>query len=181
MLAEMFEALSNSFAADFITGFAYHKLILETVHIGAAMFAIGSIMVFAIRLLGFSGNISVEPLGRSVFWLAWLGFAVVVLSGLAQFIPIAGDAPDAGPERSPIGLAYRWWFQVKMGAVLLALANLVWLYVSVRRHAGAWDVAGKIPASARFLALGLIVLLPAIFIFARMMFAFLQATGVNSR
>jgi len=177
----MFEALSNSFLADFITGISYHKLIFETIHIGAGMFAIGSIAVLTIRLLGFSKSIPVEHLGPAVFRLAWLGFAILFLSGLAQFIPIAGDAPDAGPERNPIGLAYRWWFQVKMGAVLLAFANLVWLHVNVRRHAGAWDAAGAIPVTARCLALAAIVLLPTIFIFARMMFAFLQATGVNSR
>jgi hypothetical protein len=177
----MFEALSNSFLADFITSFAYHKLILETVHIGAGMFAIGAIMVLAIRLLGFSKAVSVEQLGPLAFRLAWLGFAVVFLSGVAQFIPIAGDSPDAGPERNPIGLAYRWWFQVKMGAVLITFANLVWLHVSVRRHAAVWDATGAIPVAVRACALALIGLLPAIFVFARMMFAFLQATGVNSR
>ncbi|MBN1239704.1 MAG: hypothetical protein JXB36_14465, partial [Gammaproteobacteria bacterium] len=123
----MFEALSNSFLAELITSFPYHKLILETIHIGAGMLAVGAIMVYCIHLLGFSANVPVERLGRAIFRLAWPAFAILFLSGVGQFIPIAGDAPDAGPERSPIGLAYRWWFQLKMAAVLLASAALVWL------------------------------------------------------
>jgi hypothetical protein len=177
----MFEALSHSFAAGFIAAIPYQKLILETIHIVAGMLGIGAITVLAVRLLGFAKNVSIDDLGRTAFKLAWLGFAILFISGLLQFIPIAGDAPDAGPARNPIGLAYRWWFQLKMGAVLLALVNLVWLHRNVRRYAHAWDTAGAVPAAVRYAALLLLVLLPGIFVFARMMFAFLQATGVNSR
>jgi hypothetical protein len=177
----MFEALSHSAVAGFITAIPYYKLILETVHISAGLLAVGTIGVLGVRVLGVARNISVEHLGLAVFRLAWPAFLILFLTGLVQFIPIAGDAPDAGPERNPIGLAYRWWFQLKMGAVLLAFANLVWLHVSVRRHARAWDSGSAIPATTRYAALALLVLLPSIFAFARMMFAFLQATGVNSR
>ncbi len=177
----MFEALSHSFVAGFIAGIPYQKLILETIHILAGLLGIGAATVLAARLLGFGKAVSIEPLGRAAFALVWLGFAILFVSGVLQFIPVAGDAPDAGPERNPIGLAYRWWFQAKMAAVLLAVAGLVWLYANVRRHARAWDEAGAVPAVARYVGLALIVLLPCVFVFARMMFAFLQATGVNSR
>lgn len=177
----MFEALSQSFVAGFISGVPYQKLVLETVHICAGLVAVGATAVLAVRVLGFASAVSVEQLGRAAFKLAWFGFAVLFLTGLLQFIPIAGDMPDAGPWRTPIGLAHRWWFQVKMIAVLLALVHLVWLHVDVRHHAHEWDAAGAIPAASRRVALVLVVLLPSIFVFARMMFAFLQATGVNSR
>ncbi len=177
----MFETLSHSFVASFIAGLPYQKLVLETIHIVAGMLGVGAIMVLAVRLLGFAPDVRLEELGRAAFRLAWLGFAVLFVSGILQLIPIAGHAPDAGPARNPVGLVYRWWFQAKMGAVLLALANLVWLHRNARRHSRAWDAAGAVPAAVRYVALLLFVLLPSIFVFARMMFAFLQATGVNSR
>lgn len=177
----MFEALSHSFVAGFIAAVPYQKLVLETIHIAAGMLGVGAIMVLAVRLFGFAPDVRLEDFGRTVFKLAWFGFAILFISGVLQFIPIAGDAPDVGPARNPIGLAYRWWFQVKMVAVLLALANLTWLHVNVRRHAREWDSAGAVPAAVRYVALALFMLLPSIFVFARMMFAFLQATGVNSR
>jgi hypothetical protein len=177
----MFEALSHSQLAALIAGVPYYKLALETVHIVAGLVGIGAVAVLAVRVLGFAREVPLEPLARAALRIAWPAFALVLLAGVLQFIPIAGDAPDAGPERNPIGIAYRWWFQLKMGAVLVALVHLVWLASELRRHAREWDTARAVPAAPRYAALVLVVLLPAIFVLARMMFAFLQATGVNSR
>lgn len=177
----MFEALSHSSLAALIASVPYYKLVLETVHIVAGLLGIGAVAVLAVRVLGFARDVPVEPLARAALRVAWPAFAVVLVAGVLQFIPIAGNAPDAGPDRNPIGIVYRWWFQVKMIAVLVALAHLVWLATQTRRHARDWDAARAIPAATRYAALVLVVLLPAIFVLARMMFAFLQATGVNSR
>jgi hypothetical protein len=177
----MFEALSHSSLAALIASLPYYKLVLETAHIVAGLLGVGAVGVLAVRVLGVAKDIPVEPLARATFRLAWSAFAVLLLAGVLQFIPLAGDAPDAGPERNPIGIAYRWWFQAKMAAVVVALAHLLWLYANVRRHARDWDSTGAVPRSSRYAALVLVVALPAIFVFARMMFAFLQATGVNSR
>jgi hypothetical protein len=164
----MFEALQNSGFAEFINDIPSQKRTLETLHFIGLAITIGPIMVLSIRLVGASPSIPVARLARPILWMAWLGFALVVVSGFLQFVPSAES------------IANRWSFQLKLGILALALANLIWLQSQIRRYAGIWDEAGAIPVAVRNMAVASIVLWPTVIIIGRLMFAFVQVDAGNS-
>ena len=122
-------------------------------------------MAISLRLLGFGRSVSIAGLGRAVFWTAWPGFAVVAVTGMLQFVPIATE------------VFYRPSFRAKIAILSLALVVLIWLHAQVRRGAADWDAGAAIPGSLRIVAGLSLVLWPTVVIVARLMYAFVQMTG----
>jgi hypothetical protein len=143
------------------------KQILETLHFIAFAVQVGAIMVISLRLLGFGRGVPIAALQRPVFRTAWLAFAAVFVTGALQFIPIAAEALD------------RPSFQAKIAIICLALVTLVWLQTQVRRYAEEWDSGIAIPASLRIAAVLSLILWPMVIIVARLMYAFVQMSGVR--
>ncbi len=97
-----------------------------------------------------------------MFWTAWLGFAVVLVTGALQFAPIATE------------VFYRPSFRGKIAVLTVALATLVWLQLALRRKASAWDAGETVPRSLQILAGLSLALWPTVIVVARLMYAFVQ-------
>lgn len=163
----MLEAIQGSWLAQLIESqrfvvTANSKQILETLHFAAFALQIGAIMAMSLRLLGFGRGVSIATLSRLVFWTAWLAFAVVFVTGVLQFVPIAAE------------VFYRPSFRAKVAVLTVALAVLVWLQLRVRRGAAAWDGGTAIPGSLRIGAAASLALWPTVIVIARLMYAFVQ-------
>jgi hypothetical protein len=163
----MLEAIQSSALSQLLVSerwivTANSKQILETLHFLAFALQIGAVMVIALRLLGFGRTVSIAALRRPVFWTAWLAFAVVLVTGTLQFIPIATE------------VVYRPSFRVKIAVLTLALAALFLLQSRVRRRASAWDSGEAIPGSVKLLAVFSLTLWPTVVLVARLMYAFVQ-------
>ena len=163
----MLEAIQNSALSQLLVSerwviTANSKQILETVHFVAFALQIGAVMVISLRLLGIGRSVSIAALSRPVFWTAWLGFAVVLVTGALQFAPIATE------------VFYRPSFRGKIAVLTVALATLVWLQVALRRKASAWDGGETVPRSLQILAGLSLALWPTVIVVARLMYAFVQ-------
>ena len=133
-------ALSQLLMSDRWVITANSKQILETLHFIAFALQIGAVMAISLRLLGFGRSVSIAALSRPVFRTAWLGFAAVLVTGALQFAPIATE------------VFYRPSFRAKVAVLAVALATLVWLHVTLRRKARAWDAGETITALVEVLA-----------------------------
>jgi hypothetical protein len=159
-------SLSQYLASDRSIITANSKQILETVHFVAFALQIGAVMVISLRLLGFGRGVSIAALRRPVFWTAWLAFAVVLITGALQFVPIATE------------IVYRPSFRAKLALLAMALATLIALQLQLRRRATAWDAGETVPESSRVLAVLSLMLWPTVVIVARLMYAFVQMADV---
>lgn len=95
--------------------------LMESIHVIAAVFVLGSIVIADLRLLGWLGKSQpVLPLIReSILW-TWLAFAVALVTGLAMFITRA------------TGYVYNPAFIWKL--ILLVLAGINMLYFHRRLY-----------------------------------------------
>ena len=144
---------------------ANSKQILETLHFTAFALQIGAIMVISLRLVGVGRGLSIAALRRPALWTAWLGFAVVFVTGVLQFLPIA------------VEIFYRPSFRAKIAVLSLALFTLVWLHARLRRGASQWDSGAAIPAAVKTVAALSLLLWPTVIVVARLMYAFVQMAG----
>jgi hypothetical protein len=144
---------------------ANSKQILETLHFIALALQIGAIMALSLRLAGVGRGVSIAALGRPVFRTAWVAFAVVFVTGVLQFMPIATE------------VFYRPSFRAKLALLAAAIAVLVWLQAAVRRGAAAWDVGAAVPKPVKLAAALSLALWPAVIVVARLMYALVQMSG----
>jgi hypothetical protein len=159
-------ALSQLLVSDRWVVTAHSKQILETLHFIAFALQIGAVMVIALRLLGFGRHVPIAALRRPVFRTAWVAFAVVLLTGLLQFAPIAAE------------VVYRPSFRAKIALLTLALGTLVLLQTHVARRASDWDLGAAVPGSVKVLAVFSLALWPTVIVVARLMYAFVQMAGL---
>jgi hypothetical protein len=161
------EAIQGSLLSQLLTSerwvlTANSKQILETLHFVAFGLQIGALMTVSLRLLGVGRGVSITHLSRAVFAIAWLSFAVVLVTGALQFAPIATE------------VFYRPSFRAKIAVLALALATLGWLQIAVRGGGMAWDAGAAVPTSVRTVAALSLVLWPTVVVVARLMYAFVQ-------
>ena len=166
----MLEAIQGSALSQWLTsdGSAVavnSKQILETLHFIAFALQIGAIMALSLRLAGAGTSVSIAALGRFVLRTAWLAFAVVVVTGVLQFMPIATE------------VFYRPSFRAKLALLAAAILLLVWLQAAVRRGADAWDAGAAVPKPVKAAAALSLALWPAVIVVARLMYAFVQMAG----
>ena len=100
---------------------------VEIVHIVGIGLLFGSIVVFDLRLLGFSRNISVKRLARHVLPWSAGSFLLIVPSGLLMFIAHASEFIASGV------------FAVKMLLILAAGVNAGLFHTITFRTADVWD------------------------------------------
>jgi len=120
--------------------------IVEIVHIVGLALLFGSIVVFDLRLLGFTREVSVRRLSRHVLPWTAASFILIVPSGLAMFVAHASDF-----IANPV-------FALKIGLIFAAGINAAVFHTSVFRNASGWDF-GPLPPPAARLAGGLSLLL----------------------
>ena len=119
-------------------GFSYWFPLLESIHVLAIAFLVGSIAVVDLRLLGLSGRrYAATRMNRELIPWAWGAFVVAVLTGFPLFATRAGAYAE-----NPA-------FQIKF--VFLALAGLNMLVFQLRTFRGitGWDTAETPPPAAR--------------------------------
>lgn len=166
----LLEAIQGSPLSQWLTSdrsvvTANTKQILETLHFIAFALQIGATMALSLRLVGAGRSVSIATLGRFVFRTAWLAFAVVFVTGVLQFVPIATE------------VFYRPSFRAKLAILAAAIAVLVWLQAAVRRDADAWDAGAAVPKPVKAAAALSLALWPAVIVVARLMYAFVQMAG----
>ena len=167
----LLEAIQGSPLSQWLTSgrsvvTANSKQILETLHFIAFALQIGAVMALSLRLAGVGRGVPIAALGRPVFWTAWVAFAVVVVTGLLQFAPIATE------------VFYRPSFRAKVAILAAAILLLVWLQAAVRRDAAAWDAGAAVPKPVKTVAVLSLALWPTVIVVARLMYAFVQMAGI---
>jgi len=110
---------------------------VEIVHIVGFAILVGSVVMFDLRVLGLSKQVSVRALARHL--LPWsVGALLLILpSGLLMFSAHAGDFLN---NRA---------FQLKMALLLTAGINAAIFHTGPFRTAAAWDTNATAPIGAR--------------------------------
>lgn len=113
--------------------------LLESIHVLAATFLVGSILMVDLRLLGLAARShAVSRITREIVPWTRAAFALSALAGLGMFIT------------QPARYADNRAFQIKLVLLVLAGINMAVFHLRTLRGVVAWDTAGAIPGAARF-------------------------------
>lgn len=112
--------------------------ILEASHVMTLMLFVGTIIMVDLRLLGLAfRNVPVSELDRKILPLTIIGFALLVVTGLALFYA------------KPMVYYHSVFFRVKIVLIFAALVNILVFHFRVQRDQHKWDNDAKPPRSAR--------------------------------
>lgn len=131
--------------------------LLETLHILGLALAVGGIIVFDVRLLGYARSIAVVDLSRHVLRFVLAGITINVATGLALFI---SDAAEFAGNRS---------LHVKLVLIALAFVNAGLYQSGPGRDVGTWDRGDAPPLRVRLHAAASIALWLGVMTAGRMM------------
>lgn len=136
----LYAVTETSYAAlvrDSLWGYA----VAESAHLIGIVIMFGAILLADLRIIGLGGAISMRLLTSGfLLRVTWIGFAIVVLSGLSLF---SAYAPDT--IMSPVFLA-------KMALIAAAGANMLLFTFRFSKGMDQWDTAGAVPSAARLSA-----------------------------
>jgi len=133
-LCEQIEATSlGVFVRESLWGFP----ILVATHIIGLVFSVGVVLWLDLRLLGVSmTGVPVSRVYRRLMPLAFVGFAVMIVSGATIFTGFATSA-----YKNP-------YFRVKLVALLLAGINALVYHTNIERRIALWDRSPTPPTLA---------------------------------
>jgi hypothetical protein len=120
--------------------------IAETVHIVGFAILVGSVVMFDLRVLGLSRNISVRALSRHLLPWSLAALVLIVPTGFLLFLAQATEL-----------LANRT-FQLKMGLLMVAGINAVIFRTGPYQTVEHWDVGTRAPIAAQLSVAASIVL-----------------------
>lgn len=110
---------------------------VEIVHIVGFAILVGSVVMFDLRVLGLTKDVSVRALSRHLLPWSLGALFLIVPSGLAMFSAHAGDFLN---NRA---------FQVKMALLLAAGMNAAYFRTGPYSSVKEWDVGVRAPLAAR--------------------------------
>lgn len=110
---------------------------VEIVHIFGFVILVGSVVMFDLRVLGLSRQISVRALAKHLLPWSLAALVLIIPSGLLMFSAHAGDF-----------LGNRA-FQIKMALLLTAGINAAIFHTGPFQSVAAWDTNASAPAGAR--------------------------------
>lgn len=110
---------------------------VEIVHIVGFVILVGSVVMFDLRVLGLSKQVSVRGLARHLLPWSLAALTLIVPSGLLMF---SAHANDFIANRA---------FQVKMGLLLAAGMNAAIFHTGPFRSVAQWDTQAAAPVAAR--------------------------------
>ena len=110
---------------------------VEIAHIVGFVTLVGSVVMFDLRVLGLSKQISVRALARHLLPWSVAALAVIVPTGLMMF---SAHADDFITNRA---------FQVKMGLLLAAGINAAMFHTGPYQSVASWDTQAMAPLGAR--------------------------------
>jgi hypothetical protein len=129
---------------------------LDCVHVIAATFVFGMIIIVDLRLLGLCSRS--EPVSRMtdgiVPWI-WAGFAVSVVTGSLMF------------SQTAVKYYGNLLFRTKMSLLLLAGLNMLVFHLITYRKVGLWDRRLPPPLAARMAGLVSLILWGAVIVAGR--------------
>ena len=135
---EYFAQLQDSALGQFITGSAIVFPWLESVHVLAITFVVGSIAVVDLRLLGWaSSRDTVARMNREIVPWTLGAFVLAAITGSLLFVSAA--------ERYFVN----GFFRTKMILMLCAGINMLVFHLLTGRHAEQWPPGGRTPFSGR--------------------------------
>lgn len=140
-IQELLLALEHSSLAETMRHSLWTYPIVEVVHISGFAILVGAVVLFDLRLLGFSRTVSVRSLERHLLPWAWAAFLLIVPSGVAMLSAHATDFA-ANPA-----------FRVKLALIAFAGLNALLFHNGVYRSVSAWDQHQPTPAAAKASAL----------------------------
>ena len=111
--------------------------IVEVVHIVGFVILVGSVLMFDLRVLGLSKQISVRSLSRHLLPWSWGALALIVPTGFLMFSAHAGDF-----------LGNRA-FQLKMALLMAAGINTIVFHTIPYARVAEWDLGVRAPLSAQ--------------------------------
>jgi hypothetical protein len=130
--------------------------LIETVHVLAITLLAGTVAAVDLRLLGvILKREKVSEVAERVLPLTWIGFAVMMITGVLLFLSEA--------QKSYGNMAFR----VKMLLLILAGLNPLIFHSTIYRSVGAWDDALTVPRRARAAAIASLTLWSGIIIAGR--------------
>jgi hypothetical protein len=113
--------------------------LLESIHVLASTFVVGSILMVDLRLLGLAArNHAVSRITRETLPWTRTAFVLSVLAGFGMFIT------------QPARYADNRAFQIKLVLLVLAGINMAVFHLRTMRGIAQWDDAPVAPAPARF-------------------------------
>ncbi len=125
--------------------------IVEIIHITGFVILVGSVVMFDLRVLGLSKQISVRALSRHLLPWSWGALVLVVPTGLLMF---SAHASDFLGNRA---------FQLKMALLLAAGINAAIFHTGPYQGVASWDTNATAPWPARLsVALSLVIWLGVI-------------------
>ena len=135
-------ALEASALAREMRGSLWLYPIVEIAHITGIAVLVGSVSAIDLRLLGLGRAIPVRALGSFLLGWAWLGFAIVVPTGLAMFSTHAMEF-----VQNPA-------FRLKLLLLAVAALNAATFHLTVYRTAIDWNREdAPTPGTAKLAAL----------------------------
>jgi len=112
--------------------------LLESLHVIAATFLVGSILMVDLRLLGAAArSYAVTVLSRDVIPWTWTAFVVALVTGTGMFVSRA--------DHYVVNRA----FQIKLALLILAGINMLVLHRVGWRDIARWDTNNPTPTAAR--------------------------------
>jgi len=112
---------------------------VETIHLAAMVFLVGSVSVFDLRLLGLLlRRERVSKLAERLLPYTWTAFALMVITGtlLFSFDPVRKYCPNAA-------------FRFKLVLIALAGLNMCTFHLTVYRNVHKWDNTPSPPRWAK--------------------------------
>ena len=110
---------------------------VEIVHIVGFVILVGSVVMFDLRVLGLSRQVSVRALARHLLPWSLAALTLIVPTGLMMF---SAHANDFITNRA---------FQVKMGLLLAAGINAAIFHTGPYQSVAQWDTESAAPGWAR--------------------------------
>ena len=160
MLTAILDWFTNTAYAEMMRYSLWGYPIGETVHLLGITLMFGAILLADLRFIGVGRHLGAGALyGGYLLRATWLGFGLIVLSGLSLF---SAYAPDT--IKSPI-------FVAKLALIAMAGVNMLFFTFRVSKGMHLWDRDVLPPLSAR-LSAGLSIVLWTLTIFAGRLIAY---------
>jgi len=142
----LLRAVEQSALAAAMRGELWLYPAVEVLHICGFIILVGSVMMFDLRLFGWSRALSVTGLARHLLPWSFGALLVIVPTGLMMFSAHAGEFVD---NRA---------FVTKLTLLMLAGTNAAAFHAGVFRSVASWDRDVSAPVGARLHALASVVL-----------------------
>jgi hypothetical protein len=111
---------------------------LESIHVIAATFVLGSILMVDLRLIGLAAiRYKISTLSKELVPWTWGAFVVATITGLGMFITRAAS--------HVVNPAFQW----KVFLLVLAGVNMAYFHFKVYRNIERWDSDSVTPAQLK--------------------------------